>query len=283
MSKKMAHGTEIMTASAPWSAPVDMKHDKVSSAFTDAVLPWEDREVYHALLRELTEAHRPKGITERFLVEELASLMWRKRRLQLAEAASFRDGLQHVTTRSYKSVAKAALVGRVRHVKGSDEAVKDALLLSDQEAEHELADVQSTEKKARRALRLLRDGKPDAYERALKVLPADTREWWNETLEGEAEAEWDDPLWDDEDAEDCWQASPESLAEFLHSQVLPWVEQRITELTHRADIRLQAVGEALTVHELVNLARYEAHLTSQFRQTLAMLLELQRQRQDAPV
>jgi hypothetical protein len=35
------------------------------------VLPWEQREAYHALVHDLTETHKPQGGTERFLVEEL--------------------------------------------------------------------------------------------------------------------------------------------------------------------------------------------------------------------
>ena len=134
----------------------------------------------------------------------------------------------------------------------------------------------NVEKKVQKALRLLRDRKPHAYERARKALPSGTCEWWEETLEIES-----DDAWDEDDEENNYQATPESLAKFLETEVLPWVEQRTTALTYRTEIRLQAFGEALMVHELVNLARYEAHLTTQFRQTLAMLIELQQRRQES--
>jgi len=38
--------------------------------------------------------HRPQGPTEEHLVEEIAGILWRKRRLRLAEAAAHRRGLE---------------------------------------------------------------------------------------------------------------------------------------------------------------------------------------------
>ena len=56
------------------------------------VLPWESEAEYHELLNALVQEHQPHGPTEEHLVEELAGVLWRKRRLRLAEAASFRKG-----------------------------------------------------------------------------------------------------------------------------------------------------------------------------------------------
>jgi hypothetical protein len=65
-----------------------------------AVLPWEDPSEYEALLTALVAEHAPQGPTEEHLVEELAGIIWRKRRLRLAEAAVFpvRDGLEYEPT-----------------------------------------------------------------------------------------------------------------------------------------------------------------------------------------
>jgi hypothetical protein len=49
-----------------------------------------DRSEYQALLRALVTEHAPRGPTEEHLVEELAGVVWRKRRLRLAEAAIYR-------------------------------------------------------------------------------------------------------------------------------------------------------------------------------------------------
>ena len=57
------------------------------------VLPWESREEYESVLAALVAEHVPQGPTEEHLVEELAHIMWRKRRLRLAEAAAHRRAL----------------------------------------------------------------------------------------------------------------------------------------------------------------------------------------------
>src|SRR5271156_7129167 len=74
-----------------------------------AVLPWEDADEYHALVAALVAEHTPQGPTEEHLVEELAGVLWRKRRLRLAEAAAHRRGLSG-TLASYRETVKVALV-----------------------------------------------------------------------------------------------------------------------------------------------------------------------------
>src|SRR5689334_24119454 len=73
-----------------------------------ALLPWEDPEEYAALLTAFVEEHAPQGPTEEHLVEELAGILWRKRRLRLAEAAAHRRGLEG-TFSTYRETAKVAL------------------------------------------------------------------------------------------------------------------------------------------------------------------------------
>ena len=58
------------------------------------ILPWESQEAYQAVFNALVAEHKPQGPTEDHLVEELAGVIWRKRRLRLAEAAAHRCGLQ---------------------------------------------------------------------------------------------------------------------------------------------------------------------------------------------
>ena len=53
------------------------------------VLPWEDELEYCKLLDALVVEHKPKGPTEEHLVEEMVGVLWRKRRLRLAEAAAY--------------------------------------------------------------------------------------------------------------------------------------------------------------------------------------------------
>jgi hypothetical protein len=55
------------------------------------VLPWEPREEYDDLHLSLREEYAPIGPIEDHLVEELAGVIWRKRRLRLADAWSAKE------------------------------------------------------------------------------------------------------------------------------------------------------------------------------------------------
>jgi hypothetical protein len=83
-------GTEITRFNA-------LRHG-VLSRYT--VLPWEDATEYGDLLGSLAVEHTPRGLTEEHLVEELAGILWRKRRLRLAEAAAHRHGLNNAVSQS---------------------------------------------------------------------------------------------------------------------------------------------------------------------------------------
>src|SRR5215472_1446731 len=54
------------------------------------VLPSESRRVYQSLQKELQESLNPVGGAEELLVEKLASIAWRQRRLLAAESAEIR-------------------------------------------------------------------------------------------------------------------------------------------------------------------------------------------------
>ena len=66
------------------------------------ILFWESKEQYEVLLNALVEEHAPHGPTEEHLVEEIAGVIWRKRRLRIAEAASCR-----LAIRKYGSLEEA--------------------------------------------------------------------------------------------------------------------------------------------------------------------------------
>jgi hypothetical protein len=73
------------------------------------VLPWEDAAEYRVLLEALVAEHSPKGPTEEHLVEELAGIIWRKRRLRLGESAAYHRALKRAVD-AYQETAKAALI-----------------------------------------------------------------------------------------------------------------------------------------------------------------------------
>ena len=88
------------------------------------VLPWEDGEEYLMLLEALVAEHEPQGPTEEHLVEELAGVIWRKRRLRLGEGAAHHRALKR-STDLHRETAKAALI----HIAGDveKESVSDAI------------------------------------------------------------------------------------------------------------------------------------------------------------
>src|SRR6516164_9255973 len=146
-----AAGTELTRFNA-------LRHG-VLSRYT--VLPWEDAEEYSAVLASLVAEHRPQGPTEEHLVEELAGVLWRKRRLRLAEAAAHRRGLEG-TFSSYRDTVKVALV----HLDATDqsERVVDAIRATASDTEKDACDMQDDEAMTRHALDLLNSRRNDAYE-----------------------------------------------------------------------------------------------------------------------
>jgi hypothetical protein len=256
-----AGGTEITRFNA-------LKHG-VLSRYT--VLPWEDANEYHVLVAALAAEHAPHGPTEEHLVEELAGILWRKRRLRLAEAAAHRRGLGD-TLSSHRHTVKAALV----HLDATDqtERVIDAIRATATDTEEDIAEMAADEVMTRRALDLLGSRRNDAYEAALAVLREDTQAWWANLL-----ARSPDELEEDEVPAS---ADLDGLRLFLESRVLPWFETRRTELANRPLIREQAFGEALDPDKLERLARYEVHLDRKLERMLAMLLRLKDLRQGVP-
>jgi hypothetical protein len=251
-------GTEITRFNA-------LRHG-VLSRYT--VLPWEDPNEYHALVDALVAEHAPQGPTEEHLVEELAGILWRKRRLRLAEAAALRSGLED-TFSPFRATVKAAVahLGSPAH----EDRVADAIRATACDTEGELADIAADEAITRRALDLIGTTRNDAYEAALAILREDTREWWEDLLTRNP-----DEL---EEGEEPATADAEGLRRFLEKEVLPGCETRKQELANRPLIREQALGEALDPDKLERLGRYEVHLDRKFERTLAMLLRLKDLRQ----
>jgi len=232
------------------------------------VLPWEDPNEYQAILAALVAEHTPNGPTEEHLVEEIAGIIWRKRRLRLAEAAAHRRGLRG-TESPYEETVKVALVHL--DATGQTERVVDAIRATAIGTEAEMADLAGDEAMTRRALELLGSQRNDAYEVALATLREDTQDWWADTL-----AQGPDEM---EENQEPATADVKGLRRFLEDEVLPWFENRKKELTNRPLIREQAFGESLKADKLERLGRYEVHLDRKLERMLAMLFRLKELRQ----
>jgi hypothetical protein len=255
-------GTEITRFNA-------LRHG-VLSRYT--VLPWEDAEEYQVLVAALVAEHAPQGPTEEHLVEELAGILWRKRRLRLAEAAVHRRGLNG-TLAPYRETVKVALV----HLDATDESepLVDAIRATADETQEDMREMEEDEAMTRRALDLLGSRRNDRYDAALTALHADTRDSWADMLAREPN--------DLEEGEESATADEAGLRRFLEGTVMPWFEARRKELDNRPLIREQAFGEALDPDKLERLSRYEVHLDRKLERMLAMLLRLKDLRRGPPV
>jgi hypothetical protein len=253
-----SRGTEITRFNA-------LRHGVLSRYM---VLPWEDADEYHALVAALVAEHQPQGPTEEHLVEELAGVLWRKRRLRLAEAAAHRRGLEN----SFSSeTAKAALA----HLTNDDESldISEAVHATPADTEDEMRDLEDDEAVTRRALDMLGSARNDAYETALAKLREDTQGWWADTL-----ALKPDELEEDEQPAT---ADVDGLHRFLEEKVLPWFEKRKAEIGNRPLLREQAFGESLDPDKLERLGRYEVHLDRKFERMLSTLIRLRDLRRGA--
>jgi hypothetical protein len=253
-------GTEITRFNA-------LRHG-VLSRYT--VLPWEDAAEYRDLVASLVAEHAPHGPTEEHLVEELAGILWRKRRLRMAEAAAHRKGLEDALSHSHRTARRA-----VAHLDATDgsEDVAEAVRATSADTEDAVCDMREDEAMTRQALDLLGSRRNDPYEAATAALREDTQQWWADTLAR-------DPSELGED-EEPFTADAEGLRRFLEGEVLPWFEARKKELASRPVIREQAFGESLDPDKLERLGRYEVHLDRKFERMLAMLLRLKDLRQRA--
>ena len=248
------------------------------------VLPWENADEYHAIVAALVAEHAPQGPTEEHLVEEIAGIMWRKRRLRLAEAAAHRRGLEE-TLESYRETVKVALVHLGATVADTqedmadedmadmDERVVDAIRATAADTQEDMADMAADEAMTRRALELLGSKRNDAYEAGLAAYEAGLA-----ALREDIQSLWADRLARDPDKlgedEQPATADVEGLRRFLEGEVLPGFDNRRKELANRPLIREQAFGEALDPDKLERLGRYEIHLDRKLERMLAMLLRL---------
>jgi hypothetical protein len=142
----------------------------------ETVLPWEDRAEYERLLAALDAEHRPEGPTECHLLEELAGVVWRKRRLRLAEGAAAGQGLGGFA-RSLREEADDARDGAA-----AARELEAALAATPEDTRRDLAALARDRAAGARALDLLRTpgagALEDALEAALAALDPATRDRW---------------------------------------------------------------------------------------------------------
>ncbi|MGZ8183062.1 MAG: hypothetical protein ACXWT1_13985 [Methylobacter sp.] len=230
-----------------------MKHGILSKL---AVLAHEDAGEFADLLAALEEEHQPGGITEQYLVEELAAIIWRKRRVLLAEGASINRGLHRVAHSKIDSpIPAAAPFQRGPSIEEID--LPDLLLSTQEEVIEQQRDAELDLAATRKAAAILRKGGPNSYEKARRTLIPESRDWWDDHVE-----------------EESYPATVEGIAQFIQEALMPICIRMEYEARSQPAIKAQALGEGLQAHRLEKLNRYETHLDRKFERTLAMLLKM---------
>lgn len=269
VSTQSAGGVE--SASGPYSVVRfnALKHG-VLSRYT--VLSHEDAGEFQVLLDALVNEHRPKGPTETHLVEELAAVVWRKRRVLQAEGAGINRGLLAVArarhdrpldpagpARSAVPFQPAMVNSQLNHPVELAQAMREAPA----ETKSRLAEAEEDMAATDRAAGILRRGGNRAYAHALRALTPSSAETFRESVD---------------DGEHT--ATAESLLAFINDFLLPFCRQTLIDVQNHDAVKAQTLGEGLQAHRLEKLSRYETHLDRKFERTLAMLLKLKELRRE---
>jgi hypothetical protein len=224
-----------------------------------AVLPHEDRETFQLVLEALLVEYRPQSMTERHLVEELAAIMWRKRRVLQAEGARINEGLRDAVNRPKLVVAAAAPFQRGLTGEAAD--LPDLLTASPEDLAERQREAHQDLARTRKAARILERGGATAYNRARQALSIESRAWWDEYA-GEGD----------------YPGNAEGLVKFITDLLEPACWRQVQEVRFTPEIKAQTLGEGLQMGRLEKLARYETHLDRKLERMLAMLVKLQAMR-----
>ncbi|CAN5231220.1 hypothetical protein BH11PSE11_BH11PSE11_16370 [soil metagenome] len=219
------------------------------------VLAHENADEYRVLLSALLEEHQPAGATEAHLVEELAGIIWRKRRVLQAEGATINQGLKSAARNAEGVIPAAAPFELGLSGKGTD--LRDLVGMTPEEIAVRQRDARHDLAATNKAAAILRRGGANAYDKAWRTLLPDSRDWWQEYVD-----------------EEEYTATAEGLAEFIAKHMEPICLATEKEARHHEAIKAQTLGEGLQVHRLEKLTRYETHLDRKFERTLSMLVKL---------
>lgn len=226
-----------------------------------ALLPWESEDEFIQLCDGLFTEHAPHGATQVALVERLAVLIWRRRRLALAERALHLSATaRHVSGSDGRLAARAALITETQAKPDVDAA--DALASDEAGDVEDRAYYEAEQEDLEKAIALLEVGQSRAvFDQALACLRGDTIEWWSSRLE--------DAGLDVEGANSA--ALCDRLLTFLNVNVLPEVSKLQNGVEQRADTRLQLWGQSLDPIRAARLMALDSELDRQFERTLGML------------
>lgn len=225
-----------------------------------AVLPWEQEGEYAALVHALTAEYAPTGTTECYLVQELAGVIHRKKRLYTAEKGAYVNGLKDALSGYARSPVKQALAlskSTLGHTLQESTIARDALYGSD-------ANTPSIEELQTfiESVTAIKE-KECSYTERLDLLEEGLRQNWLSWLEDEMR----------------YKANDESLVSFLQREVINYYREQLSVAQALPAIKEQVYACAvLPDAHMEKIQRYEVTLDRKFEKTLSMLLKLQQLR-----
>lgn len=177
----------------------------------------------------------------------------------MAECASINNGLRIAARNAESLIPSAAPFELGMSGTGSD--VRELMAMTPRDIKEFQQDASRDLKATRRAAGILRQGFANAYDKALRTLRADSRDWFLACIEDEE-----------------YPATAVGLAAFITEHLEPACIGIEKQARHHDAIKAQTLGEGLHVHRLDKLSRYETHLDRKFERTLAMLVKLKQLR-----
>jgi len=232
------------------------------------VLPWEDANELQNLKQGFLNDFKPQGASETYLVEELAIIAFRKKRLYKAENALITRELKNIGTNyNLDNVYESAnLLSDSIHIKErknrETSSLKESLYPDSEEDNKNLAHYQ----KYIGICESVINQETISYEEALETFPQDLTDHWQNCLT---------KRW--VDSEDKLHIKTiESLKRFLQENVIENFSQRKNLIEAKDHIKQQAIGMAYVPNSAMeSLQRYEVTLDRCFERKLSVLLKLQ--------
>lgn len=225
-----------------------------------AVLPHEDVSDFENLREALVIEHQPSGPTELHLVEDLAVIMWRKRRILLAENAKINKALHGIIAHSSSKPTLSAVPFQ-RNMPDAPCDWVGIMKSTPKEVEDSQRDATKYRQLIEKIQKMLRRGGDKAYEKAVRTMDPYDQETWEEWL-----------------AEEEFSPNAEGFLKYINTHLWPEAARMEIEALNHFAIKNQTLGEGLKPVELESLCRYETHLDRKFQRILGMLVKLKEMR-----
>ena len=231
-----------------------LKHGVCSEV---TVLPHESIDEYESLLGKFMEEYAPKGPTQTALVQDLASIVWRKHRVQVAECASINTGLARTLREPLRLINSASpfrLNVREYDNDGVGGPIRKLLSLDDMGMQEYRAHLQASQESLQKARERLEIGGRGAARQAIELLAPSLQDLWF--------------------GADRYSDTIDEVDRFIEHEAQPKVQQEEEIFSCVQALRQQALGSALNALPFDLITRYEAHLDRKFEKTLSMLIKL---------